>query len=1227
MSTDLGQFANVARGLANNATVHVQPLTGEVSARQDNNLHLSRLAANRASVGAFLLSIQKHPAFERAGTADANLLRDKLHAGSPLQAGDVKRILGHLDAAHAAQVGKDLVRAGVLPASMASAFTQFAIKRGEPLDLQNGMRVAVRAFLLEHAIPKATDKLLALPATDVPADKATLFREMLIKDSGATDGVAHLQRLVLDSIGRGIALGNQNPLGAVGLTSLAEIGIEKLFATANQEKIALLRSLRPSDLNTLQNAAPGTLDRLVGIKEQLGNEAVQDFMLHTHLHPVSLESPADVDQVIQEFMLDRAGKNLAATPLPPGVLGTVPNELRAGMAKALAYNPDVLREAGLLLSKAAAQNPPGTQAQADAALREARDAFAARNEAQLGRLATLADAPPAGVQVRPALTRETLPMYLNTLLVGDTLLEPLLGDEAAIDQTFLNKVRDCSQAVLHIGTLVHGVADAHDMLSLRDNAFKLLIAQRGIDAPRMADLVQRGVARFGTLARQLNTLQKQGDMQIKNHAEATCKRMSEIIRSAFTGALNLADPEQLSRAGIDTARLDALMQSNFMDNAAPTELSPTMVAFGRALGLHLPDAQSEASRAMENAALTQANLGIVGRMVDDIFPSASTIRMPKSASFRELASEVIRDLQLEHVHLDAIEPTFSSAIRNAAQNLAVELATHDRTPDDALLREFFRAALGNELQRLENTLADIEALPAPEGGSPDLRPLMAEMAHTYSLRDVSVLAKMAEQAGTCTQAVQRLASPGLPPDSLAWSVKSVGDAYTRQMDSMEAQGQSVPVDALDCFLSMTLRRAGRSEQADGLNMLDNLKSAHASKVAAGFLYISGEEQSRSPAERDKTSREREISAATAHAVMTEFLTVAEETAGHFDVGRAPLFFSEAADHLAELPAQFLLSVFPNSPQMQLALNNLAPRFDADQWDALIEISKPFMDKCADKEMVSNLLVNAGEDLLAAAGENMRPLGEDEVAHLVLGAPLTRAERRNGASPGDRLCNALFARMTPLAQVWNPEASSYDVSRGVTTPLKLGVSARTLFALGGQGNGKEGMRLEKPQIGAALEMKETTRYNASTTYGLPADFHRLGDQISVVFKGGQGDDLTVSPKDAAQNHKADSPLFAQMLNKVTSMTQSEAQKVRVFQALSQAGCMTMTMLCCAFPGASLLMGGIPPLNRSVTAQRDGSIVVEMTSPKNSPLQMEQTYLIKPDGTHECTHFLLQRGAVS
>jgi hypothetical protein len=1228
MPIELNQFIDQASRLGDQSRVYVSQdgdAVGENSAlRGLKRLSSSaKKAENRQTLSSFMAAVSRHPAYETAMRDVTSLISTWSRQGKPLQARDIKQVASMLDMAAATTKGQTLVQGGQLPAGHATSFAHYAVAHNLPLD-EGHLGQAVKAYLLDTLCSRTSPDSVHLTTLHGFGDKGAAMSAILRAARDPLDGA------------NGFFAQQADALLANGLDHFSFQAFTQSFQTANTTACQILDSLEADHLRAL-SGAPNAKDTLAMLETALPSTGIANMdalLVHSIIGDYRLETEPARSLCVRNFMLEKA------MPAVTGLMTAA--HLPEVFDRALGHYPEVVSRAKTLLDANPGLGRIPTREQAAVALRQAVEEFIVGHEAVLHEFALMAQNPP--IEIDPPLTPETMPRYLNAMLSGDAVLEPLLNDSVPIDGAFMTKLAVYGEALNSASHSFRGEFGSTDLAHVQRNALRLLMARRGVDENMYADMLNRAVARFGPIASDLASLNSAVQRGLGETGwayqpvgltafralEGHASVLLDLVPRQQLAVLRAASPEEPAPDDANALREDGQRRGNFLETHFEKEsaigtLSQPVREFALAHGLTLPQPEASAQTRAEGriaSALQTANSGVSELVQTELISDTGMERENLTPAFREMFAQASRHTDLTGIDINLLNPRdFSLPVRSRLQDIAATATREGRTVNAATLRESALAPLTEELQKVKAALGGIDALPesAPGERAPDRghftsaeKTIMKEMAQRHGLRDPNALAALMYASRSEPGALRGLSDPDATPGQLAECARLLTSAY---LDAQGAIGNPKPAgneDAMTIMVEMGMRLHG-IDNVQARRMETNLSGPTAHTVAGAFNMAYGLKPQQDPLLIGVPAMMNAVRTATA--VQSQGNTTVE-----------PLFFSDTAEGLWEVPGgpNGCMNVLFSSVGQVIspaarALANHVPPFSREEWRVLLPVAEK-MDKIDAHDIFKGMSVQwvsaAGAELLAAQRANGgQPLSNARIWQIIMGSPMPRGVKDEDFAT--RMAHDFGTRYLQSVQAAVPgiEIQTLGVRLGVCTEFRL--SPKQMLALA-----RPGATLNLADLCVDMHMSSLRTYDETTAYGLVADFRRRGKNTVMTFEDRNGRGFVTSPFSIsdADNTPAH-PHFQQIIAKVRSMTQSEAQTARVLQAFSQAGLASARIFSMAFPGIQLSEHG----NFSVTAkqQADGKVVVDIVSDPSLPLSFQQQFTVDTDGSHQCTGFTMSR----
>ena len=259
---------------------------------------------------------------------------------------------------------------------------------------------------------------------------------------------------------------------------------ERAFADACAQDMDLARSLSAEELEAVA-AEEKPADILAALHEaqsELGADGMSALCNKLIVRSGPLSTREERASEIRACQVEMMGKLAAGVAMQR-------HGLPASFAVAVGHHPEVEALARERLGSVSPMHIPDGREVFDA-LSEAVEKLLEEHLPLLQELAVMAQNPP--VKLDPPLTPETMPRYINAMMFGDVLLEPLLHDGAPLDEFFLDRLVGLTLSLDAATHAMEGDFGARDRNAVLGKRPSLILARRGVAA---ADAAGNGVAR------------------------------------------------------------------------------------------------------------------------------------------------------------------------------------------------------------------------------------------------------------------------------------------------------------------------------------------------------------------------------------------------------------------------------------------------------------------------------------------------------------------------------------------------------------------------------------------------------------------------------------------------------------------------------------------------------------------------------------------------------------
>lgn len=1233
MPVDLNTlFQNVSK-LDDSAQFHAHAAD---DLRQGSGLHglkklssAARSAENQAAVQAFTAAVAAHPAYAALLAQVRAPLDALIQTGGPLTAGVIRRTiqdLQHLNMTAASAVGAELARREQIPAGHGSSFALFCLAHDLPLDTAAAKAEAVKEYLLTEVCTKNEFVLSRLP--DAGEDKNAAARGLMLRLHGPLEGRDGFFARELDRQLAG------------GLDTFSFRAFERAFADACADDMDLIRFLSREDLEAvIAEDKPGDImAALHEARDVTGADGLGRICNMLIVRSGSLATREERAAEIVGSLLEGMGTRVAGFVMEQ-------HGLPKAFAAAVGHHPIVEMKAREALGQGPAL-PQGRDI--FEALRHAVEDFVEENLPLLQEFAIMANDPP--VDLDPPLTVETMPRYINAMLSGDELLEPLLHDNTPLDADFLDRLFELSVSVDSASHAVEGDFGARDRNAVLENAVTMLMARRGVPQQMLPEMVSRAAAKFGRLASELNSvsfamqsgrfgmdgvmmssrlLSMAGALQI--FGQQLILSMSDEQRSGmrldmFNTPVQGADVEELRRRGQD------FTERTFQTEIPLDRISDLVRDFIDEGGVRLPAMDPAVAAGLDDAAagvLAADNLSMMEAVLSTLIPDTDGGFVPHTGEFRAFMAELLASRpELSAVDADTVNlASMSGAVRQAATDVVQAASEAGRAVDPAAVRAAAEHALTREMERLAATAAAVDALPDRDlkdgvlvGFDDEEKAVIKEAAQLFGIRDAGVLSAMASVARTpdFIRGLLGAATPGATPQQMLEQAQTLVEKYRSMMRRLPNDFEGAE-NAMAAMVALGVTHLSRHE-AD--NLAANMRSAVTDRAAGSLLWLLG---------RNLAPRNEGTTVAVFE--MLNVLRGEVEADSQGVSARGVRYYNTPVTHPSELPGgpngvmMGLLALGSHGavPDYFFALSRHEPPLTRQQWDALATLLSPLMESAKSSprsDLIREWVGSSAEEILAAMQAGDGPLSMEKLWEIFTGGflgPMPSDVKGMDAVARmiDHIDHAYQKRVKAIAPQIDPGERAWMLNNC----SGLGVPPRKILELLNPGTS-----LSLADIRMSMEMSSMRDLNEDNAYRLGRDFVRRSRTSTMTFVLADGTAMSVHPvRIQDDSATVDHPVLRPILDFWEGMSHSEAQFLRVAQAFSQTSLISPRVMSNLFPGALYSEHG--SFTMKATEQADGSIVVDISGDPRHPLQMREQFVIRPDGSHTCTVFEMRRPALN
>lgn len=1183
-------------------------------------------AENRETVQAFMRAMEQHPAYAAILDQVRAPLDELLRTGKPLTAGMIKQTELALNVAAAMNVGRQLADAGQIPPGHGASFGIFAASRNMPVDTPAGQTAALREYLLNEVCSRHTTELTKLP--DMGEKNAAVRRLMTALHAPLTGT-------------KGFFAGVIDRALAGGPDAFSFEAFTNAFADACADDLDVAHHLDERVINSIAGNpdAPNIMAALREALPVLGGDSMEQLRQALFSAP-SLNTHAQRVSAVTAYLTDVTGTKAAE-----GVMTSF--GLPESFAMAVGHNPEVVARAREMLATDPGADRMPTRQQVMDALTQSAHRFTQEKLPLLQEFVKMAGDPP--VDLRPPLTMENMPRYINTMLAGDELLEPLLHDNAPVDAAMLEKLIVHAEAMNSATHAFRGEFGADDVARVLSNSIRLLMARRGVPQQMLPEMVTRVINKFGRLASELasiNTEMQQNRFGAEGMAllskGMTMYRALEGYAAALIGMLTdeqrtrmhlemFNDPSSEEQTSEIKKQRNGFIERTFQHLTPMDRISDMVRDFARREGVALPDmnpAVAARSQREEESRLSGDNRSMGQVVLSALIPSTGQVVEKNTSEFRTFLEDMSSRHPLSSIDADKVDLTsLSPEVGRIVNRMADEASEAGRAVDPAQLRSAAEEALLQGLQKLQETLDAVDALPEARGAgthgfSVEEKAVMKDLVQRFGIRDAGIVAVLAEGAreNGFRFALEGLAAPVGSARQIGEECRCIGSKYLAVRERLP-ESFAGSEDAMPLMIALGMRFHGISG-AKAAHLAANMSSDTAKKVASSLLWLT----------EQHPSSERTKLIMSVYASM-DVLRMESEVASSGNLERNPMYFAGSLAHPSEIPGgpggimdmiSSLSGGIISPADVELSRHN--PPFTSAEWNTLKSVIHALQGSAQGSSVAFLLpawIGTSGEAVLAAVEANGGSMPTmQQMWNILTGGQLGRMPRSMNRPDGlgymmDYIHTA-YQRRVMAAVPDMPEAQCAAIMTNVST---CGVSPRKLLELT-----QPGSSLSLDDIHMDMSMSSLRGIDESTAYGLAVDFRRQSSQAVLTFARADGRTMIMHPfwipnEENRPNHDA----FVQITDFWRGMCRSEEQMRRLAQAFSQASLITPRIMSTMFPGVEYSEHG--SFDMRAGQQPDGSVVVDIRTDPASPITMHEQFVIQPDGSHRCTVFDMHRPALN
>lgn len=1161
----------------------------------------ARAAENRATVNEFLNAIGQDPQYAQYIGVAQSIFDVRLERAAPLTSKDILYAKTGMDLVQNTAVCKQFAGPNAaLPNNFGTSFGQFCTLKGRVL--QNAQDPQISGLLKEFI------------ATEIFPQHV---RKMCI-DRGMPNEVPHMAELLQKTgvVERALdMLMENNDLKSMEFSTIMEFVTDQSALSMD-----VLLALRASDM-------PDVLQGTYKEEGILANIVKSDDcvnLLHTLTEAVKLNNvPLNkIDMFCQAIVEERRPVDTSAAQadaLRSFLLNTEgagrmqqllqQQGLPENLAAPLGRHPVIVAGARTLLHDAVPPPAAPTREQAQQALKLAGEDFLERKMSEIREFVVMAADPPVQLARNP-LSAESLPLYINALLEGQSLLQPLFDDSIALDAAFMTRVVDYKDALNSCSKGTQKDFGGDDATALHAGVLRLLLAVNGQQPSQ--DLLEKVLNKFGLLASEFSNITGiLGPNMIDNASNVpfveACTGGSFVLETIAKELVMQLPPNTLERMGIkgDTLqnRLFNYIQDNFQKETPFEEVSVRFRAFANSRGVVMPPMDPAVQATLEarefdaaEAALLAARRDTQQSVLAEFFPPWERGKANGNSPMFYTAFDVAsQNTDLSLLDPDTIK-TFSMSLKaHNACTAWMEAHPGPITAED--LRPVIMASIAEALPGLQLIQAEDNAL-------------IRDVSMATGVEDRALLGKLADLARDTSVTIRKGMRPYNTDANVLGLLKTCMDKMQDIQRSFAMHPEVASDRTMDAMLRMFISLSGATVE-ERRTLFDNLSGPLGQSLAGGMMYTLNHHSGAHDLVKLRSA--------------LQMMGLLREHLGALlgiEVAHDPDFFSQSPAHISQISSHTMEFVneygASNFSSLEMVLAHLRPSMNPQDWDTLAGIGQRLISSGQGIREIEVLLHGNAPALLEASHANGgKELSPKQIWQAVTGkaAPSNLQEENFSA----RLHEHVTSIYQSAVAIACPDMPSDVLPMQVMMALRSGLSFPKLMELV-----KPHGRVDIGEITQDLNMSSLAGYGPENAFGLVTDFHRRHPDTTMRIETLDPQQVPfvthpflISNKDNVPEH----PHFIAFMAAADAVCQSAAQKSRVLQAFSQAPLAMPRTISVAFPGMRLCEHG----NFSVTAtkQENNSVVVNIHSDPDLPIRFHEQIVIQTNGDHECTVFSMER----
>lgn len=870
--------------------------------------------------------------------------------------------------------------------------------------------------------------------------------------------------------------------------------------------------------------------------------------------------------------------------------------------------------------------------------------FIEENGSTLVQVARLTRRPVPGLS--EPLTPETLPRYVNIVLVSRPLVAALAGTPTELDARFMDDLQRLAEAMNSAAHDVRGDYGADDVQTTLSDALKLVLTLESVsgqDRLLMGTNLMTSVAELASDITAMNaaaTASRFGTAGMRNWLEdgmTMYRALEDLAVSIFDSmsaeqrrAVGAQQYPQRGQPEAESRRMNFLTE-HFQKPRELEEISQTVRDAGRARGLAVPDMSPEAAGTAEEK-LRARNRGLAETILNMFLKPEAFVE--NSQEVRAFIQNEIQKRGLDQLEADMIDWEGMRAELSEQLDRFVDESTRaGRQLTAAQIDRQLSAIVTEALVRLQELFAAVDRLPERRADMPVDQLQLSERGFTpqekrdikltamhYGIHDVAlldVIARSARQSGP-RLALHELSTPLPIPMSMNMELHKIVGSFDPVRSVLPPDKRSAP-NVFAMYLALAVREM-LPERALLSGVLSNLRSDLGKKVAASYLWLASQDGVRNPQEAVQYAE----AINTLIAEIDWVLNARERSEA--------VRFDEPVAGMREIPSgtDGLFHGMTNVAggaffdPLEVAICDVRPRLSARQEQAVRETYALYKDDAQANADLGHLLPQWFTDdaenitrIFVANGG--RPATLSQLWDLFTSSRLGKLPRAIAESGNfSDMMHLIGMGYSRLVRAVDPQADENVSMMALSYLSGLHVPVRRMFDLTAPA-----ASLSLSDLRMDVGMGSLEGYTSETGYGLLVDFRRQLRSATWTFKLADGRHMLIHPGGLSnEENTLANPMFRDIIAFWRQMAGgNETMLCRIGQAFSQALLIYPRDLSRLFPG--VLYDEHGNFRMSAVQHSDGRVIVDINTDEDAPVRMHEQVIINTDGTAQYAELEMSR----